>query len=447
MASKRRRTESIESVVPFEKRAGKFDVEAIRNFYDVNGYVVLRILTPAQCDEGIYELYEKLLMTQPWNDPDHFHGESPFVLKDDSGAIAFERDASEAHKRRVVEALKRRDIPGDELAKLEYHWTLHLTFGAPCDDIGFNLPRVWGVRQDPEIYEVVSALTRTRELHVDINRPIMKLPTRGEKEFLHWDLDLNVPFERVSRHVQGKVAYTASRFVGVPGTHTPEYQEYFLQKYGGPKEGVKKTALNERTHGEEFAKQRVFELPAGCCLFWNSQMLHGQMPTPRKANIELGFYLGYFPAEIERAVHEDRLRSYRHGVAPEFWPSGDKIHFYPKLWRCNYEHIERTIEKMPRGHPSISDRTNERGQVFPHLLPWRPRDYERTYVPPPLTPLGQKLLGLRSWREYTAVPLSRPIQAGEVVGTSRLVSAGALYTAEPERDGKSRSSAFLIDDD
>lgn len=446
MATKRRKIESVSDVDVFERADGEFDVRAIRDSYDRNGYVVLRLLTERQCDDGIYELYEKLLMTQPWNDPHYHGGVSPFVLYDEKGEIRFP-SSDEEHRRRVVAALKVRGLRKQELKNLQDHWTLHVTFGAPCDDIGFHLPRVWAVRQDPSVYKVVAALTRERELLVDINRPIMKLPTKGESEFLHWDLDLNNEFERTSRHVQGKVAYTPSRFVGVPATHTPEYREYFLSTYNAPKRGVKKTALNAATHGAEFEKQRVFELPAGCCVFWNSQMLHGQMPTPRDANIELGFYLGFFPAEgLDAGVHENRLRSYETGRAPEFWPSGDKIHFYPKLWQCNYDNIERTIQKMPKEHPSIDKRENADGRVFPDLKPWRPVGYERAYVPPPLTRLGKMLLGRRSWREHEEAGPSRAVQSSRVPrppgGSSRLLStANALYT----EDGSSRDRAIRIE--
>jgi hypothetical protein len=303
----------------------------------------------------------------------------------------------------------------------------------------------------------------------------MRLPKRGENEFLHWDLDINVPFKRHNQNIQGKVAYTPSRFECVPGTHTPEFQASFLAKYGAHK-GGNKTALNVETHADEFARQQTFKVPAGCYFIWNNQMLHGVTPSASDANIEFGFYMGFFPAaDIEhslngvRGVHEDRLRSYERGVAPKLWPSGDTIHFYPKRWINFHKNIQKTIDKMPAGHPSITTRTNSERppREFPELSPWRPIGYDETYRPPKLTPLGERLLGRQPWPfsrspsghsapswhaghaapsapsrmhgapRYVAVKIPAPAP-GELVGVSRLVarypwpSDSALYTDDAD---------------
>jgi hypothetical protein len=449
MASKRRRSETATDVYVFEQHDGAFDARAIHTFYEKHGFAAMRLLDESQCADGVYELYENLLMTQPWNDPDWHGGVSPLVLADEHGAIRFERGrTSDAeHRRRVVAALTRPSFNRDELKMLEHHWPLHVGFGAPCDDIGFNLPLVWQARQSQAVYDVVARITGlngvdTDGLRVDINRPIMRLPKKGEKEFLHWDLDINVPFKRHNQHIQGKVAYTPSRFVCVPGTHTPQYQDEFLAKYGEHK-GGNKTALNMDTHAEEFARQQTLSIPAGCYFMWNNQMLHGVTPSASDANIELGFYMGFFPAAgVDRGVHEDRIRSYERGVAPKFWPSGDRIHFYPKRWINFHKNIQNTIDKMPADHPSIKKRKNAAGTDFPELLPWRPTDY--VYRPPKLTQLGEMLLGRLPWPSlrsssdggrYIAVKSTREPTPGELVGTSRLVSAAPIHGSS---DGKDR---------
>jgi hypothetical protein len=360
-----------------KRNDGSFDVaEALRR-YDEKGFVVLQLLTEEQCDAGIYELYNRVLMTQPWNDPayaDNTRAIAPLVLRDDRGPI----EANEEHQKRVVGVLKSNNIAPKVLKEYRVHWPLHLGFGAPCDDVGFHLPLVWSVRQDPHVYQIVAALSGTKELWVDINRPIMKLPGEGEQEFLHWDLDVFTnPFVSRSPNVQGKVVYTPSRLVAVTGTHTPAFRKTFVAKYKGlATPGKAKTGLDPAKDPERyFEKQREYILPAGSCVFWNAQMLHGQTKTPLKENIEFGFYLGFFPAgsrpgyadaltrlkRLEQKTKDgvpigpateidDRLRSFTNGHAPKLWPSFDTIHFYPFRYK-NFPHlVQNVIDKMPKGH-------------------------------------------------------------------------------------------------
>ena len=429
---------------------GSFDVVEARRRYDEKGFVVLQLLTDAECDAGIYELYNRVLMTQPWNDPAYADTGTrkiaPLVLRDNRGPI--EGEETPEHQKRVVSVLKSDNIARKVLEEYNAHWPLHKAFGAPCDDIGFHLPLVWRVRQDPHVHKIVAALSGTEELWVDINRPIMKLPGQGEQEFLHWDLDVFTnPFVSRSPNVQGKVVYTPSRLVAVTGTHTPAFRETFVARYKGlATPGKAKTGLSPDKDPEGyFEKQREYILPAGSCVFWNAQMLHGQTKTPPKENIEFGFYLGFFPAgsrpgyadaltalkrleqkggaSIGPATElDDRLRSFKDGHAPKLWPSFDRIHFYPFRYQNYHNLVQNVIDKMPRRHPSISRRTSTakgtKGTVYPHLLPWRPDRYYSPYVPPSLTSLGKRLLGMEVWQ----MPLSRTAPA------SASASASILYS-------------------
>lgn len=415
---------------------GSFDVDAARRRYDADGFVVLQLLTPDECDAGIYELYNRVLMTQPWNDPAYAATRTPLVLRDTRGPIGSLEHEGAAHQKRVVSVLKSDNIATSVIKEYTARWPLHLSFGAPCDDIGFHLPRVWSVRQDPHVYKIVAALSGTDELWVDINRPIMKLPGQGEHEFLHWDLDvLKKRFVARSPNVQGKVVYTPSRLVAVTGTHTPAFRDAFVAQYKTlVTSGTAKTGLNpDKDPAGYFKRQREYLLPAGSCVFWNAQMLHGQTKTPRRENIEFGFYLGFFPAgsrpeyaatlqkmqktqtpgkggpatEIATEI-DDRLRSFANGHAPKLWPSFDPIHFYPNKYRNFPTLLQHVIDKMPPGHPSISTRTSaQTGKVYPHILPWRPDRYYSPYVPPQLTALGKQLLGIAPWQE----PVSRTAPA------------------------------------
>jgi hypothetical protein len=150
-----------------------------------------------------------------------------------------------------------------------------------------------------------------------------------------------------------------------------------------------------------FDRQRSYEVPPGCVIFWHPKLLHGQTKTPRDAPIEYGCYLGYFPAHSRNAYEEkcgrdeleNRIDSYYKGVAPQLWPSMDKIHYYPKRFMNFPKLLQGYIDKMPPGHPSIQTRTTGNGQVVPHLVPILNRDY----VPQELSELGRKLLGLDPW--------------------------------------------------
>ena len=157
-------------------------------------------------------------------------------------------------------------------------------------------------------------------------------------------------------------------------------------------------------------------------MFWNAQMLHGQTKTPSNESIEFGFYLGFFPAgsrpgyadaltALKRLEQkggaskgpateiDDRLRSFTNGHAPKLWPSFDRIHFYPFRYQNYPNLVQNVIDKMPPDHPSISTRTSTAtGAVYPHILPWRPDRYYSPYVPPSLTSLGKRLLGMEVWQ-------------------------------------------------
>ena len=357
-------------------------------------------------------------------------------------------DASE-----FLEQVTKAPIPAAELRALEDGWCLHRGFGACCDSAAFHLPGVWTrVRQHPALYRIAALLMGQTALWVDINRcgvligsprqsacrSIQKLPKQGEKEFLHWDLN---PFatgraegadaegaageadRQLPNGLAGKVCYTRSQFVCVLGSHTWEFHENFQEMYKEFYPDVKPTATKfglDPKKGDPlglFDRQRSYEVPPGCVIFWHPKLLHGQTKTPRDAPIEYGCYLGYFPAHSRDEYKEkcgseelhDRIRSYCDGVAPHLWPSTDKICFYPKRFMNFPKILQGYVDKMPPGHPSIQTRTTGNGQVVPHLVPIIDSDY----VPPELSELGRKLLGLDLWdprdvRDVPAAPAAPP---------------------------------------
>lgn len=366
-----------------------------REFFEVNGFVVVRVLGQQKCEELICEQWDRVIGKQPWNAKSSLQAMVP------ASALR-----SQAELARYVTG------PLDPKTRKEFEakWPLHRGFGACCDPCVFNLPGVWKIRQDPRLYELATKLTGTEDLWVDINRSIQKLPGQGEDELLHWDWN---PFfaaqsaESVeSASVCGKVCYTKSRFVCVPRTHTREFIESFVAAYteyypnvreSDPKFGLDATKPDPFELG---ARKLVIAIERGCAVFWDARLLHGQVKTPLGDPVEYGCYLGYFRAgsrpAYERACGvdelEDRLASYTHGRAPKLWPSFDPIQFYPKRFRNFPKLLQAYIDKMPSDHPSICTRVTKGGKTVPHLEPW-PVDPE--YTPPPLTELGRKLLGGR----------------------------------------------------
>jgi hypothetical protein len=391
------------------------ELEDIAAQYATEGYVVVRVLGPRACGELVHELFEEVVMTQPYAVPVKLWGtEAPFRGRVLNTSRSAEDPAEVAEVRRVLQAPLSRERGRDQLAEFKEKWTLHRDFGAPCDPRAFHLRGAWRVRSDERLYAIARRLTGVRALWVDINRPILKLPGHGESEFLHWDKDVfHVDFVDVrggghggGGALQGKVCLTPSRLVCVPRTHTPAFQADFRAAYGPlypeyGRPGKAKTALVENRHDPLDLRARAVQVvvPAGCAVFWSDQLLHGVTKTPLKAPTEYGFYLGYFPAGARAAYaaragideRDDRMRSYAEGRAPKLWPSLDPIHFYPKRWQNFHPLVKRRIDKMPPGHPSIGTRVLADGETtVPHLYPWYPAT---PYEAPPLTPLAERLLG------------------------------------------------------
>jgi len=252
---------------------------------------------------------------------------------------------------------------------------------------------------------------------VDINRSIQKLPSEGQEEFLHWDFNPFAPSGpalmglsaggNVVNSVAGKVCYTKSRFVCVPGTHTEDFHKRFNEAYRGIYKSVKESATkfniiqNREDPFDLKSKRKIIRISGGCMVMWNPLLLHGQTKTPKSSPTEYGTYLGYFTAGSRKKYEtisgvgekQDRIDSYTLGRAPKLWPSLDRIHYYPKRFQNFPKILISYIRKLPKDHPIISSRITKNGKTLPHLIPIPNPEY----CPPPLTELGKLLLGLHEW--------------------------------------------------
>lgn len=383
-------------------------------FLEKNGFVILKVLGADECERGVYDQIDNIIMSQPYKE---------------QNKILLTRE-------QVLETLMR-PLSRGELKYFVERWTFHRGFGAACDPTCFHTPFMWEVRQNPNLYKMAARALGTERVAVDINRSFQKLPGQGSHAFLHWDIN---PFNVGEHHgsLQGKVCYTPSRFVCVPGTHEESFWNLFKSKYKDLV-GIKKQMKGEAKLGlrmEEdplslFKMQREFPIPAGCMVVWKNTLLHGHVPTPKNEPTEFGMYLGFLDMdkmiqknEVYRkesqkllgsknmmteeelvmrgltqykmtgiGMMEDRVRSFNEGVAPILWPSFDTIFYYPKRFYNFSSILKKHIDKWEEGTEGVTTRTTQKGDVVPHVIPVRRVPYDR----PVLTMLGKFLLGVEAY--------------------------------------------------
>jgi len=373
------------------------NLKRIKTAYDRNGLVCVSFLAAAKCDDLILEQWKHVLLKQEWAE------EYRMKVRARDGTVL---DVDNADHRR--EFLKSVVGPLDTKTRkmMETGWPLHRGFGACCDPAVFHLEGVWGIRQDPDLYQIASTIAEEDNLWVDVNRSIQKLPGQGENEFLHFDFN---PFMRQAmmaggggdqgpKGVCGKACYTPSRFVYVEGTHTDQFQTEFVTEY---KEHYPNVKMSDKKFGldakkpdplELAARKRVMLVPAGSLVIWHPRLLHGQMKTPIRDPVEYGTYVGFFPAGSRQAYYDkcqvdelqDRLNSYLFGRMPTLWPSVDTVNFHPKKFE-NFPHLlQAYIKKLGPGHPMICTRIAGAGHAVPAIKPMPLLGYQ----PPALSDLG-----------------------------------------------------------
>ena len=375
--------------------------DIVSSHYQKHGFVVVRALTADECLANIKAQVDKILLNQPWQ-------QTLCVCDAATGNVLdIERDTE-----LYVNELTRPNLDSSTLAHYKAVWPFHAGFGACCDHAAFHLPEMWRVRENPALYNIARHLIGgRRELWVDVNRPIQKLPCEGEEEFLHWDLDFLHGDHRADSAVSGKVMFTDGVFVCVPGTATAAFQAEFKRLYQplypNAKVGTAKFALDKSKPDPLglVGKKVAVKVPAGCAIFWSEWLLHGVQKNPRTAHIQFGMYLGYFPAGARKEYarkakvdeRQDRLESFRRGVAPKLWASFDKIHYYPARY-VNFDRmLAPYIAKTRRGYPGLTTRTIKtgarKGEVVADIVPVA----DPGYTPPRLGALGQRLLGAVDW--------------------------------------------------
>lgn len=213
----------------------------------------------------------------------------------------------------------------------------------------YNHQYLWDNRQQERIYNTYVDIWDREDLWVTIDRANLNTPNRGTRAFggfIHWDSDTSM--RPLPVNVQGVVSLVDTDLEVGGFQCVPELFRDF-------DEWVKAQPADRHpffpdTTGFEI---KFVPLKAGDLLVWNTLLAHGIRPNTSTNRARMAQYLSMYPAdEGNAAVRETRIRSWR----------------------------EREIPDDP-------------------AFPGDPRNWEKTrYGRAELTELGERLLGLRSWK-------------------------------------------------
>lgn len=212
----------------------------------------------------------------------------------------------------------------------------------------YNNQALWDNRQTEKIYQVFADLWGTDELWVTIDRANLNFPIREGHEykgFIHWDYDP----ETRPQNMQGVLALSDQLDENMGGFQCIPwlYRNYDTWKLTQPED---RNRFQPDIGGLEEELVKV-PLEAGDLLVFNSTEPHGIRPN-HSDKVRIAQYISMMPAQPEdEGLKNWRIRSWKERIAPE-------------------------------------------GYAFPG----DPRNWEQLKYPTAkLSPLGEKLLGLRDW--------------------------------------------------
>ncbi|MEL6916898.1 MAG: phytanoyl-CoA dioxygenase family protein [Bacteroidota bacterium] len=213
----------------------------------------------------------------------------------------------------------------------------------------YNHQHLWNNRQTQKVYDAFVDVWGTEKLWVTIDRANLNFPVRKgfeQKGFIHWDYDP----ETQPQNVQGVLALADQMDENMGGFQCIPwlYRNYESWKLSQP---MDRDRFQPNTSGLEDKIVKV-TMEAGDLLIFNSTEPHGIRPNLSKDKVRIAQYISMMPAENDNeSLRQWRVDSWKHRIAPE-------------------------------------------GYAFPG----DPRDWERTkYETAKLSPLGEKLLGLKNW--------------------------------------------------
>lgn len=213
----------------------------------------------------------------------------------------------------------------------------------------YNHQYLWNNRQAQRVYDAFVDVWGTEKLWVTIDRANLNFPLPegvNKKGFIHWDYDP----ETKPQNVQGVLALADQDDENMGGFQCIPwlYRNYDSWKLTQPED---RDRFQPSLDGLEDKIVKV-KMSAGDLLIFNSREPHGIRPNKSKDKVRIAQYISMMPAEPENEVLKNwRINSWKHRIAPE-------------------------------------------GYAFPG----DPRKWEQTkYDTAKLSPLGQKLLGLKDW--------------------------------------------------
>ncbi|MEM0993355.1 MAG: phytanoyl-CoA dioxygenase family protein [Bacteroidota bacterium] len=214
----------------------------------------------------------------------------------------------------------------------------------------YNHQHLWNNRQTQRVYDAFVDIWGTNKLWVTIDRANLNFPIRPGfeyKGFIHWDYDP----ETRPQNVQGVLALADQTDENMGGFQCIPwlYRNYDSWKLTQPED---RNHFQPDVSGLEDEIVKV-PLEAGDLLIFNSTEPHGIRPNHSKDKVRIAQYISMMPAEEDNeALKNWRINSWRNRIAPE-------------------------------------------GYAFPG----DPRNWEQTkYETAELTDLGERLLGLKSWK-------------------------------------------------
>mgnify|MGYP001438771579 CR=1 FL=1 len=213
----------------------------------------------------------------------------------------------------------------------------------------YNNQHLWNNRQKTRVYDAFVDIWGTEKLWVTIDRANLNFPIRDGYEykgFIHWDYDP----ETKPQNVQGVLALSDQTDKNMGGFQCIPwlYRNYDKWKLTQPED---RNRFQPDIKDLENKLVKV-AMEAGDLLIFNSTEPHGIRPNHSDGKVRIAQYISMMPAEEENQALKDwRVSSWKDRIAPE-------------------------------------------GYAFPG----DPRKREQThYETANLSPLGERLLGLKKW--------------------------------------------------
>ncbi|MFM1877419.1 MAG: hypothetical protein RLZZ241_285 [Bacteroidota bacterium] len=213
----------------------------------------------------------------------------------------------------------------------------------------YNNQHLWNNRQMQRVYDAFVDIWGTEKLWVTIDRANLNFPIKPGfeyKGFIHWDYDP----ETRPQNVQGVLALADQTDPEMGGFQCIPwlFGNYDTWKQTQPKD---RNPFQPDIKGLEDKIVKV-PLEAGDLLIFHSMEPHGIRPNRSKNKVRIAQYISMMPAQEEHeSLRQWRINSWKNRIAPE-------------------------------------------GYAFPG----DPRKLEQIRYPQAqLSPLGERLLGLRSW--------------------------------------------------